>query len=283
MPLVRRSAPRSSRGAPILGTTNADAAPAPRVDARDYLSTFTSTFDGTVQPYLLFVPDSVKAPGAKPQPLAVVLHGKGVDHGAWFKLTPILEAAAKHGYIVAAPYGRGDRFYRGPGEQDVLDAMADVRQHLAINPDRVYLVDTRWVAGVRGGLDSETPICLPASARCPGSPRQTCFPTLETSAPFVIHDFEDPIVDVRRSHRPCEILAGLGISFQYREEIGYGHGSRMIGDNLDRVFAWFAAHPRPKAAPGKTFPPARARRWFGGTTNGRRTRTLDCTSGWRAY
>ncbi len=31
-------------------------------------------------------------------------------------------------------------------------------------------------------------------------------------------------------------MAELGISHQYRQEIGYGHASRMIGENLPRVF-----------------------------------------------
>jgi hypothetical protein len=43
---------------------------------------------------------------------------------------------------------------------------------------------------------------------------------------------------------PAARLAALGISFQYREESGFGHRSALIGANLPRVLDWFNAHPR---------------------------------------
>ncbi len=74
-------------------------------------------------------------------------------------------------------------------------------------------------------------------------------------APFIVHDAGDEIVPVGNSREAAAELKRLGIAHEYREETGYGHGSKMIGDNFDRLFAWFAAHPRPKAAQRKHFRP----------------------------
>ncbi|MGC8842302.1 MAG: hypothetical protein ACP5QZ_12745, partial [Candidatus Sumerlaeaceae bacterium] len=73
------------------------------------------------------------------------------------------------------------------------------------------------------------------------------------------------IVPVEQSRRPVARLAQQGISHVYREEIGYGHASRMIGDNLRRVLAWFVEHPR-EAKPRRVALAARVGgqrdRWF---------------------
>jgi pimeloyl-ACP methyl ester carboxylesterase len=53
----------------------------------------------------------------------------------------LVGALGRKGYLVAAPLGRGDTFYRsGPGELDVLEAIADVRRHYAVDPDRIFLI-----------------------------------------------------------------------------------------------------------------------------------------------
>ncbi|MCX7624596.1 MAG: hypothetical protein N2Z21_00040, partial [Candidatus Sumerlaeaceae bacterium] len=62
--------------------------------------------------------------------------------------------------------------------------------------------------------------------------------------PYIVHDALDPIVPVSQSRQPVEHLAQLGISHVYREPLGYGHASRMIGDHLRDIFRWFAVHAR---------------------------------------
>ena len=104
----------------------------------DHARTVTSSVDGSQQPYRLYVPTSVA--DGKPMPLLVVLHGKGVDHNAWFDLTTVKRDAERCGYVTAAPNGRGECYYDGDGEQDVLDIIADVRANLRIDPERIYIV-----------------------------------------------------------------------------------------------------------------------------------------------
>ncbi len=208
--------------------------------AGDQARTFISTVDGSTQPYRLYVPQAWSE--GNPLPLAVVLHGKFVDQNAWFDYTPIKEFAEKYGYIAVAPYARGDYFYQGPGEQDVLDIIAEVERIYSVDPERVYLMGHSmggwgtWWIGLRHP-DLFATICPMA-----GFAPLELLPNALHLDPLIIHDATDPIVSVEHSRSAVARLQGLGISYSYREEQGYGHDSRMIGDNLDRVFEWLNAH-----------------------------------------
>jgi predicted esterase len=213
-----------------------------RIAPGDHALTFQSTVDGSVQPYRLFVPRA--ASGGKPLPLVVVLHGKGADHNTWFDVTPIQECAERHDAIVAAPEGRGDGLYRGPGEQDVLDVIQSACGRCVVDADRVYLVGHSmggwgtWWIGLRHP-DRFAAIC-PMAATAPVD----LLPNALHLAPFIIHDAGDDVIPIDHSRRAASELARLGISFQYREETGYGHSSKLIGGNLERIFHWLEQHPR---------------------------------------
>lgn len=214
-----------------------------RPEPGDHSLTVVSRADGSAQPYRLFVPKAARQ--GKPMPLLVVLHGKGVDHNAWFDLTPVKDVADRFGYVVAAPNGRGDRYYDGPGEQDVLDVIDDVARRCAIDADRVYLTGHSmggwgtWYLGLRH------PDRFAAIAPMAGlAPPLERLPNARHLAPFIIHDTDDDVVPVAESRGPAGRLAELGISFRYREESGFGHRSALIGANLPRLLEWFNAHPR---------------------------------------
>lgn len=199
--------------------------------------------DGTTQPYRLFVP-SCAAQTTQALPLVVVLHGWGVDEHAWFKFTPVKRVAEQFGYVVAAPYGRGNWWYRGPAEQDVLATIADVRTCVRIDSRRIYLAGHSmggwgtWFIGLRH------PDVFAAIAPMAGFDPGELAGAAVALRPYVVHDAVDPIVPVAQSRRPVELMARSGITHVYHEEIGYGHASRMIGDHLERVFEWFRQHPR---------------------------------------
>lgn len=209
---------------------------------------FKSSFDGSEQPYRFFVPSSYD--NGKPYPLLVVLHGKWVDQNAWFDYTPVKNHAEKEGYVVAAPFGRGDYFYRGAAEQDVLDIISEAKKLCNIDSARVYLMGHSmggwgtWWIGLRNP-DLFAAIC-PMAGMCPFD----LIKNAEHLNPFIIHDEDDPIVPVSNSREPLELLAVNGISFRYKEEHGYGHASKMIGDNFDELFNWLNAN-RLNQAPGQ--------------------------------
>jgi predicted esterase len=208
----------------------------------DHLLYLESSYDGSRQPYRLFVPKAIEQD--KNLPFLIVLHGKGVDQDAWFKYTPVKEHAEKRRYIVAAPHGRGDYFYRGAGEQDVLDIIDVVKREYPVDPDRVYLMGHSmggwgsWWIGLRNP-DIFAAIC-PMAAFTP----MELLPNALHLAPFIIHDKDDPIVSVEHSRRAERELKRLAIPFRYKEEQGFGHASKMIGANFPELFDWLDSHKR---------------------------------------
>ncbi len=95
---------------------------------------YRSVLDGSLQPYSLYVP-----PGLKPEasyPLLVFLHGMSGDD--WGALEPFAKTGVP-GFIVLAPFGRGDLGYQGMGESDVLEAMDAVMGRYLVDPDRVSI------------------------------------------------------------------------------------------------------------------------------------------------
>lgn len=207
----------------------------------DHSMVVTSSFDGTTQPYRLFIPpDAGETSGALP--LAVVLHGWGADHAAWFNFTPVKRIAGQYGYIVAAPYGRGNWWYRGPAERDVLDIVEDVKRLCNVDRQRIHLAGHSMGGWGTWWIGTRNPDLFASISPMSGFDPGAFVANARNLAPFVIHDQLDPVVPVTNSRAPAQRLAGMGVSHQYREEIGYGHASRMIGDNLPAVFEWFNRH-----------------------------------------
>ncbi len=113
-----------------------------------------SAIDGSAQPYELFVPPGYR--GRRPWPLLVTLHGFKGNAGDYFRNTFGLPRDWQHGetlrdhgrhgvapttgpMIVLAPQGRGQSMYRHMGETDVLEALADVRRRLRVDPRRIFI------------------------------------------------------------------------------------------------------------------------------------------------
>lgn len=219
------------------------AAPA-QLKSGDHALTFISSFDQTKQPYRLYVPE--QAEEGKTVPLLVVLHGKWVDQNAWFDYTPVKEFGRNNGFLIAAPYGRGDYFYRGPGEQDVLDIIETVLYKFNVDENRIYLMGHSmggwgsWWIGLR---NRDLFACISPMS---GFPPMEFLPNALHLDPYVIHSEDDPVVAVSGSREPMARLGEIGISHRYLEENGYGHSSKMIGDNLSNLFRWMKQHERPK-------------------------------------
>lgn len=102
---------------------------------------FTSAIDGSVQPYGLVIPEKLDL--NKPAPLYVWLHGrqsKGTD------LHFLHERAHKTGdvhpddTIVLHAFGRQCIGFKGPGEIDVLEAIAHAQSQYKIDPERIVLM-----------------------------------------------------------------------------------------------------------------------------------------------
>ena len=101
---------------------------------------YRSRVDDSIQPYSLSIPASYDP--AKPIRLDVYLHGRNG------KLTEATFLAAQEAAKPAPPeqqfiqldvYGRGNNSYFWAGETDIFEALASVRAHYNIDPERIVL------------------------------------------------------------------------------------------------------------------------------------------------
>lgn len=104
----------------------------------------TSTHDQSEQPARYYA-----APEAGPQPLLVLLHSWSTDINSYNPDTWVA-AARSHGWHVVVPHFRGGNFNPEAcaslaARQDILDAVAAMKERYAIDERRVYL------AGSSGG------------------------------------------------------------------------------------------------------------------------------------
>jgi predicted esterase len=108
----------------------------------DLALTYRSSVDDTDQPFRLYLPEGYD--GEKPMPMLVVLHGTSGDQDSYFDTAAYGDGlykrlADKHGVIVVSPHGRGVTEYHGIGEHDVLSVIDHVKQHFAVDEDRVVM------------------------------------------------------------------------------------------------------------------------------------------------
>lgn len=204
--------------------------------------TFVSSWDASTQPYNLYVPEAIT--GDRPLPLVVVLHGKGATWQSWFEATEVCAWAEREGFVVAAPHGRGDWFYLGPGERDVLDVIEEVKRLCPVDPDRVFLVGHSmggWGAWHLGLTHPDLFAgIVPMSAWAP----LELLPNARHLAPFVVHGDADTVVPPQQSRAAVARLGELGIAHAYVEHIGSGHGSSMISAALPAIADWIRGRRR---------------------------------------
>jgi len=134
---------------------NQTAAPKPGEYAKNYLRSHT---DGSVQPYGIWVPRDYTPDGKFA--LIVQLHGIGPKSLAGRRLQwggmgvkEWVDPSAP--VLVASVYGRGNTFYQGQGEEDVMEVVADVQRRYSIDPDRIFIMGHSmggagsWFVGLR--------------------------------------------------------------------------------------------------------------------------------------
>jgi dienelactone hydrolase len=107
---------------------------------------YISAIDGSVQPYVVTLPEGVDPKAGRRWPLHVVLHGRADQmnevnfiHRMDGKPLPKKDGQAEQNWIQLDVYGRGNNAYRWAGETDVFEAMADVKRRFRIDEDRITL------------------------------------------------------------------------------------------------------------------------------------------------
>ena len=263
-----------------------------------FTKAYRSEVDGTLQPYALYVPPSYDA--EKAWPMVVGLHGSGSNHLLHRRrLFGLGNASGEQdydairtdisypdvGFIVLAPYGRGESAgYYGVAEGDVLRAMDHVQRAYHVDADRVHLTGLSmggggtWHIGLRypDRFASISPVCGVADMDL--MPRTTGWGALDrelmgltgftrivenagNQQVFVYHGDEDDAVSVTASRKMMEAFekAGLaGRSAHYFELPGVTHFAwdfayRDAG--LFRRVAGIRRNPSPERVVYSTFSP----------------------------
>jgi pimeloyl-ACP methyl ester carboxylesterase len=213
--------------------------------ARTQFLTFTSSVDGSAQPYALYLPESANP--SQGFPLLVSLHTEDSNHR--LNLRQILgppDRAGRSGtgdapFAVACPYARGSMGYRGIAEQDVYDMLGDVQRRFPVDPDRVYLTGASMGGG--GALwlalthpdrwAAVAPLCAAAP---PGSEELAA--NLANLPVRFYHGEQDTIVPVQASRAWQRRLLDLGIPVSYMEYPSLRHNAWDMAYKPGALFDW---------------------------------------------
>jgi poly(3-hydroxybutyrate) depolymerase len=224
---------------------------------------YRADWDGTLQPYALYVPRNFD-PG-KRWPLIVALHGAysnplhnlrrvfGLDNRpgetdaeAARNLLPLPDVPA----LVVSPFGRGELMgYDGLGGDDVMRVIADVRRAYNIDPERMTLTGLSmggggtWAIGLRHPelFAALAPVCGTTDYVATIPPSELPFydvARLQALSPLAIaengahlqvmifHGADDPTVPVEDSRKMAahyRALGWLGKNVSYTEYPGVKH------------------------------------------------------------
>jgi pimeloyl-ACP methyl ester carboxylesterase len=110
-----------------------EARPRVRASNTSFVTTYRSSLDGSVQPYSMLLPPLFDKKTA--YPLILLLHGSHVT--SWGG--NIISYTPKKWALQVAVHDRGNNDYRGVGEIDIEEVLADVGKRYRIDPDRTYL------------------------------------------------------------------------------------------------------------------------------------------------
>src|SRR4029077_15789105 len=210
---------------------------------------YRAEWDGTLQPYALYVPPGYKPGRPGGWPLVVALHGAFSDHRHNLRRVfgldnrkgetdaeasrnelPLPDVPA----LVVSPLRRGELMgYDGLGGDDVMRVLADVRRAYDVDPDRISLTGLSmggggtWQIGLRHPelFAALAPVCgvtdvskwiLPADKQLydpPALEAQSPLALAENAAHlqvFIFHGAKDSTVPVGDSRRMVERYRALG-------------------------------------------------------------------------
>jgi len=102
---------------------------------------YYSKVDGSVQPYVVSLPNGFDIEETKRWPMQVELHGRGstLNEVRFFERSFRSALPEDQDWIHLAAFGRTNNAYRWSGETDVLEAIADARRRFRVDHRRVTL------------------------------------------------------------------------------------------------------------------------------------------------
>jgi dienelactone hydrolase len=211
---------------------------------------YRAEWDGTLQPYALYVPRDYKPGRPGGWPLIVALHGAYSDHRHNLRRVFGLDNRPRENdaeasrnelplpdvpALVVSPFGRGELMgYDGLGGDDVMRVLADVRRAYDVDPDRITLTGLSmggggaWQIGLRHPelFAALAPVCAVADYRRMIPPADVALydaEALDRESPaalaanaarmqvFIFHGAKDTTVPVGDSRKMVERFKALGM------------------------------------------------------------------------
>ncbi len=204
----------------------------------------TFLYTGRRQYYGMHVPARYPASHGR-WPLIVYLHGfTGLPDEAFHNPVGLIDTADKRGYIVATPLGRGDYFYKGQGDLDVLEVIRDVSKRYRIDADRIYLMGHSMGGYGTNNVAMHHPDLFAAVAPAEGTDSIPLHANLRNLPWFEMSAEEDLDTGAKDARSLYGKLSADGYDatlLVYKTKI---HEYSSIYDTLPRLFGFFGAHRR---------------------------------------
>ncbi len=204
----------------------------------------TYHYTGRLQPYYMHVSAAYAARSA-PMPLIVYLHGfTGLPDEPFYNPIGLVTTADQHGYLLASALGRGDYSYKGPGDIDVKEVIADVEKHYDVDPNRVYLMGHSMGGYGSNNVAIHNPDLFAAVAPAEGTDSIDLHQNLRNVGWLEMTAEEDLDTGGAQAKKLYGNLSADGYDatlVDYKAKI---HEYSSIYDTLPRIFDFFGAHRR---------------------------------------
>jgi predicted esterase len=212
------------------------------VPTPDFNVTFKYT--GRLQYYDMHVPASYPS-SSGPRPLIIYLHGfTGLPEEAFYNPVGLVKEADRRGYLMAMPLGRGDYFYRGPGDLDVLEVIRDVERHYRVDRSRIYLMGHSMGGYGTNNVSMRHPDLFAAVAPAEGTDSIELHANLRNLPWFEISALQDLDANATDARKLYGNLSKDGYHARLLVYSTKIHEYSSIYDTLPQLFDFFGAHRR---------------------------------------
>lgn len=238
----RRSGAEVARMWSALEALGAEADPYAGM-AGTFEAAYLSNVDGTAQPFTLCIPRGYSKQNV--YPLLVFLHGAARTHepdGEWWSCRA--DAAYEDTTIGVSVMGRGQwSGYCNLGEDDVLQVIAWVKSHYAIDPDRVYLFGVSMGGMGTWRVAGHHPDLFAACMVDCGNPSWDGLANLVNLPMYVNHGDQDQLVPVAGARLGVDLMQTAGCPVVYSEYPGVDHAVNVLASREGYMMR-LAAHRR---------------------------------------
>ncbi len=198
---------------------------------------YRSSFDDSVQPYTLYVPENYDP--RRRYSLVLALHGaRGND----WDMAAAIAGAAPDDMLILAPYGRGDMGWSMTGERDAIDVLDLVTDFYSIDPDRIYVTGRSMGGFGTWRLGALYASRFAAIAPFAGWTSTESLENLIHIPVLVVHGEDDDTVPIDPDRQAVQVLRKLGARVHFDALPGVGHDAMaawMREEGPDRLLRWF--------------------------------------------